>query len=50
MSLAPGTRLGAYEMAALLGGGGIGEVYRADGMRLDRTNPQSLIPNPRFGS
>lgn len=35
--LAPGTRLGAYEIQALLGVGGMGEVYRARDTRLDRT-------------
>jgi hypothetical protein len=27
MSLAPGTRLGAYEVLALIGAGGMGKVY-----------------------
>ncbi|MEI6669877.1 MAG: protein kinase [Acidobacteriota bacterium] len=37
MSLAPGTRLGSYEVVAPLGAGGMGEVYRARDTRLDRT-------------
>jgi TolB-like protein/predicted Ser/Thr protein kinase len=37
MALAIGTKLGPYEIVALLGVGGMGEVYRARDMRLDRT-------------
>ena len=36
MTLAPGTKLGAYEIIAPLGAGGMGEVYRASDMRLQR--------------
>src|SRR5216117_1072696 len=36
MSLTVGNRLGPYEVVALLGTGGMGEVYRAHDSRLNR--------------
>ena len=36
MPLAAGSRLGAYRVVALLGAGGMGEVYRAHDTKLKR--------------
>ena len=36
MALSAGTRLGSYEIVALLGAGGMGEVYRAHDTKLGR--------------
>ena len=37
MALAPGTRLGPYELVAVIGAGGMGEVHRAIDTRLGRS-------------
>src|SRR5271155_734779 len=44
MTLAPGTKLGAFEIVAPLGAGGMGEVYRARDTRLERTVAIKLLP------
>src|SRR5262249_16553766 len=44
MSLAPGTRLGAYEIVAAIGAGGMGEVYRARDRKLDRDVAIKVLP------
>ena len=36
MSLAPGTRLGPYEITGAIGAGGMGEVFRARDTKLNR--------------
>jgi serine/threonine-protein kinase len=44
MSLAPGTRLGPYEIGALIGAGGMGEVYRATDTNLKRAVAIKVLP------
>ena len=44
MPLASGARLGTYEISALIGAGGMGEVYRAKDTRLDREVAIKILP------
>jgi Tol biopolymer transport system component len=44
MPLAAGTRLGPYEILALIGAGGMGEVYRGKDTRLDRIVAIKVLP------
>ena len=44
MALTPGTKLGPYEIQSPLGAGGMGEVYRARDIRLDRTVAIKILP------
>ena len=44
MSLAPGSRLGAYVIVAPVGAGGMGEVYRARDERLRREVALKVLP------
>jgi serine/threonine protein kinase/Tol biopolymer transport system component len=45
LSLAPGTRLGAYEVTARIGEGGMGEVWRATDPNLGREVAIKVLPD-----
>ncbi len=45
MSLAPGARLGPYEVLSAIGAGGMGEVYRARDTRLKRDVAIKVLPD-----
>ena len=48
MALSAGDKLGPYEILASIGSGGMGEVYRARDMRLDRQVALKTIPASRM--
>ena len=45
MSLTPGTRLGPYDVTALIDQGGMSEVYRARDMKLGRDVALKVLPD-----
>ena len=45
MALNSGTKLGPYEIQSPLGAGGMGEVYRAKDLRLERTVAIKILPS-----
>jgi serine/threonine protein kinase len=44
MGLAPGTRIGPYEVVSIVGVGGMGEVYRARDPKLQRDVALKILP------
>jgi serine/threonine-protein kinase len=45
MSIGPGTRIGPYEVKTLIGGGGMGQVWRAHHAALKRDDALKVLPD-----
>ena len=45
MALAPGTRVGPFEIIGAIGAGGMGEVYRARDTKLHRDVAIKILPD-----
>jgi Tol biopolymer transport system component len=50
MPLTPGTKLGPYQIISSLGAGGMGEVYKAQDTRLDRSVAIKVLPSHLSGN
>ena len=48
MAIIAGTRLGPYEIVARVGAGGMGEVWKAKDLRLERTVALKVLPEKYF--